>query len=143
PAAWAVRMGFKVDDLDATVADIERLGGTVTERGDTWVMADDDQGVPLVLWTPGRDHPHAPPTKAATGELSWFEILVPSAERGVAFYSELLGWQVMQFEPGPYWHVVDANGGSNGGITEAPDDLRVIPCATVPDIEAKRARIVE
>ncbi|HZN15377.1 MAG TPA: VOC family protein [Acidimicrobiales bacterium] len=142
PGAWDVRVGFTTDDLNDAMATIERNGGRIGERGDTWVMADDGQGVALVVWTPRDAYPHAPPTKVATGELTWFEILVPSAERAKTFYGDLLGWKYGQFEGGPYHHVLDATGGSAAGITEAPDALGVMIYATVPDIDAARARVV-
>jgi predicted enzyme related to lactoylglutathione lyase len=141
-ADWAVRVGFKVDDVAATVAAIEQLGGRVTERDDRYALADDDQGVPLVVWTPGDPHPHAPPTQPARGELEWFEIRVPSAERGRDFYGQLLGWNFAQFEAGPFWHVVNDEGQSQAGITEAEGPVRVTPSATVDDIEAARQRVI-
>ncbi len=143
PASWAARLGFKVDDLDATLATIERMGGRITDRGDTYASGEDNQGVEVVVWVPGDPHPHAPPTNAATGELEWFEIRVPSAERGHAFWGELLGWNFARYEDGPFTHVVNAAGESQAGFVEAPGEgPRVTPCATVADIEAARAKVV-
>jgi len=116
-----VRLGFKVDDLDAASATVERLGGSIDERSDYWALGRDNQGVPIVVWVPGDRYPHEPPTSPATGRIEWFFLRVPDPDAATAFYRDLRGWPI------------DAR---------ANDEPIAIPCATVPDIEAARARVL-
>jgi uncharacterized protein len=111
-----------VDDADAVAARAAELGGTVVEPpfdvgddGRRAVVAD-PVGAPVALWQAGG---------RAGAELvndvgAWCsnQLQAPDPEPALAFYRELLGWEI-EAEGDSYWSVRNA-GADNGGILAAP-----------------------
>jgi uncharacterized protein len=128
PGAPAVRLGFTVDHVGETARTVESMGGTLGATGivddtDGWAMADDGQGNALVVWKPGRDHPHAPATKPSTAEIEWVEVYVPDVERARRFFTTVVGWQPNELQ--------------------TADEARVKLFFTIADLDASTARVRE
>ncbi len=88
-----------VFDLDAAMAKVRELGGTVEGTGDygTGRMARcrDDQGTRFCLQEPSEeylDHAHNPAKGTDHGDLFYFSLPVPDGDTGRRFYQSLLGW---------------------------------------------------
>jgi uncharacterized protein len=97
PPSWLGYVG--VDDVDATVDRVKRLGGAVhvpptdiPNVGRFAVVADPQAAVfGLFKWlTPSPDQSTAPGTP---GHVGWHELMAADWEKAFAFYAELFGWQ--------------------------------------------------
>jgi predicted enzyme related to lactoylglutathione lyase len=111
PEAVAVRPNYRVADVAAAVGAIEAGGGRVTASelapdGGGWAQAEDDQGVPLLVYRPGGEYSHAAPSVEPTGDVGLVFVRedAPRAER---FYGRVLGWQLERSHPASnYFHAV-------------------------------------
>lgn len=98
PPQWMAHV--QVDDLDAAVAQVQRLGGQVHKPptpiptvGRFSVIAD-PQGAALSLFQPeGPMDLHDP---AKDGEVCWNELMTTDGAAGFKFHSELFGWKVLE-----------------------------------------------
>lgn len=97
PSHW---LGYvHTPDTDATVARAQELGGKVCAGpmdiptvGRIAVLAD-PQGAMFAVHTPEKDMPAGEPK---LGNVAWHELGTTDWEAGLAFYSELFGWQKEQ-----------------------------------------------
>ena len=102
---------YGVADVAGVVRSIDAAGGEVTQAeptpdGGGWARGTDDQGVPLLVFRPGRHHEHAPPTRVPTGEVG-FVFVREDAARAERFYGPVLGWQLSRANPdGHYYDAV-------------------------------------
>ena len=144
-----LQLGFTVDDVPATARLVTELGGVVvddesTPDGGGFLQVRDAQGIPLGLWrASGEDHAHAPVTKPASADLTYFMIRVPDAEQGAGFFGELLGWRFDYDAAIDYFHVDDHAQPVAMGIAggrRAPTSRCYF---RVADVEAARARVRE
>src|SRR3954469_11473127 len=101
---WVGYVG--VDDVDAVVERIKRLGGAVyvpptnSNIGRISVIAD-PQTATLAL-VEGLEAAQQQSTELdEPGRVGWHELLAGDWERAFAFYGELFGWQRTDAEPGP------------------------------------------
>jgi predicted enzyme related to lactoylglutathione lyase len=97
PDAPPVRLGFAVSDASAAARAIEEHDGTIgatglSGDGGGWAMADDGQGIPLVVWRRDRNYPHAPATKPSRAVIEWIEVHVPDVERTRSLLRAVVGW---------------------------------------------------
>jgi predicted enzyme related to lactoylglutathione lyase len=104
PAAPPVVPNYGVTDVAAAVRSIEAAGGRVTAAevapdGGGWARGTDDQGVPLLVFRPGRYHDHAPATRPPTGEVG-LVFIREDATRAGRFYGGVLGWRLARAHPG-------------------------------------------
>jgi predicted enzyme related to lactoylglutathione lyase len=114
PASPPVVPNYGVRDARAAITAIEAAGGVVTESepgpdGGGWARGHDDQGLPLLVFRPGRYHRAAPPTRTPTGEVG-LVFLREDAQRAGRFYGTVLGWHLRQASDGHYHHAVDRVG---------------------------------
>ncbi|WP_156725489.1 VOC family protein [Streptomyces apocyni] len=113
--AWMVY--FHTDNVDATVQQTEKAGGTVrTPATDAmgagkFAQLSDAQGAQFAVWEPNT----MPGLEAADepGSLCWVELMTTDAEGAKAFYGDLFGWQTTAFPlPGAegmtYWMITPA-----------------------------------
>ncbi len=96
PPAWTTYI--TVDDVDATAARVESLGGTllappfdVLEFGRMCVLAD-PSGAPVALWQ-AKSHAGAGVVNEP-GAMCWNELATRDPDAAGAFFGELLGWDV-------------------------------------------------
>jgi predicted enzyme related to lactoylglutathione lyase len=154
------RMGVKpawigyvsVDDVDASTDLVERLGGTVRvppmEIPDVScfsVFADTQMAtLGLFKWLiPGREQP---PDLSAPGGVGWHELLAGDAEKALAFYGALFGWEKADAATdatGTY-QLFSAAGQTIGGVMTKPATLPAplwLYYFNIGDIDAAAKRV--
>jgi uncharacterized protein len=145
---WTGYVG--VDDVDLTVAQLVRLGGTVyvppTDIPDVSrfaVVADPQMATfALLKWR----HPDQQPSAAATlpGVVAWHELLAANLQRAFDFYRELLGWQKVDSAGAVRTYQFAVNGETIGGITVKPPQTPLpfwLHYFYVADVDAVAARV--
>jgi uncharacterized protein len=98
PPHWI--MYVATPDVDATVADAERLGGKVL-KGATdipnmgrYAVLTDPQGATFAVYTPpAGPAPEGGTPTGGTGEFTWHELATTDQDAAVSFYTELFGWE--------------------------------------------------
>jgi predicted enzyme related to lactoylglutathione lyase len=147
-------MGYVgVDDVDATVDRIKRLGGAVyvpptnSNIGRISVVADPQTAVLAVVEgaTPGPRHPAA---LEGAGHVGWQELLAADWKKAFAFYSQMFGWQEVDAELGPtQTYQLFASGGQTIGGVFTKRPVEPVPYwlfyFNVGDIDAAAARVNE
>ena len=153
PPHW---IGYaKVDDVDAKVALVKELGGTVHRPGDDipevgrFAIVADPQGATFALFSSLRDDDQIDPS--TPGAFSWSELNTTDYEAAWKFYSKLLGWDpTSDFEMGEmgtYKMFTHAGGGqkSMGGMSNAAKAMNMpahwLYYVTVDDIDAAVSRV--
>jgi uncharacterized protein len=150
PPHWAMYVG--VDDLDAAVAQIERLGGSalspvidVPDIGRMRTMMDPQQAAFSVYESATPQPPDAP---RQVGDVSWHELMTTDAEAALAFYRELFGWQqstAMDMGPMGTYHIFKGGAYDLGGMMNKPPDMPAPPhwgiYFRVPDVDAAIGRV--
>jgi predicted enzyme related to lactoylglutathione lyase len=148
PPFWMASV--QADDVDATAAEAAKRGGTVWRQPSDiptvgrFAVIGDPQGASFALFKPSQAmtlHDLAP-----DGEFCWNELLTRDGAAAVRFYSELLGWKILEeMDMGPMgkYRVFGAGQERLGGITTAPPGAppRWIFYTSTGDLEAavKRA----
>jgi uncharacterized protein len=154
PPYWQANV--VVENVDATIAKVEQLGGkvyhveTVPTVGKLAVIAD-PQGAVITVFTPERAMP--PHDLARPGQFSWHELYTTDHEAAFAFYREIAGWERLgEHDMGPMGtYLLWGRGGTQlGGMMTMPPgmatpDGRSIPPSwmyyvTVADLDAALAR---
>jgi uncharacterized protein len=143
----------KVSDVDATAERIERLGGTlrvppsdIPDIGRFAVFAD-PQLATLALLTSLSGVQQKPAEKSAPGRVSWHELVAANWEQALAFYSEIFGWQKVNFDQGVMgtYQLFSAGGQMVGGMFTKPPTT-VAPFWLyyfyIDDIDAAMKRVV-
>jgi len=140
-----------VDDLDAAVDRIRRLGGVVyvppteTNIGRIAIVTDPQkatlalaEGLKPERRVAGKDEP---------GHVGWHELLAVDAKAAFAFYSEMFGWQRTDSKANPMesYQLFSAGGRLMGGMfTKLP--FFPLPFwlyyFNVPDVDAAAKRVV-
>jgi predicted enzyme related to lactoylglutathione lyase len=104
----AIRMGapphwignVQVDNVDATVALVKKLGGKLYKTPEDiatvgrYAIIADPQGAALSVFRP--DSPRTSRDGSKAGEICWNELLTSDSEKALSFYSELFGWELLQ-----------------------------------------------
>jgi uncharacterized protein len=154
----AVKMGapphwisnVTVDDVDATVARVKALGGSVYKDpvdmptvGRFAVIAD-PQGAVIAVFTPASEmKPH---DASKQGEFCWRELVTTDHHAAFAFYSEIFGWaklSAMDMGPMGTYEIFGKGEQQLGGMFNKPKEM---PAAAwlyymqVDDLDAAIAR---
>ncbi|WP_307437049.1 VOC family protein [Labrys monachus] len=155
-AAMGARPGWigyvGADDVDATAARIEELGGKVLRAPDDipgigrFAVAADPHGAVFCLFK-GQGEGPAMPAMGTPGHFGWRELHAGDGPAAFDFYAELFGWTkgaAMDMGPMGVYQIFGRNGVDLGGImTKAPH----IPMpfwlyyVHVADIDAAGARV--
>jgi len=103
PAAPAVVPNYGVADVAGTIRAVGAAGGVVTEAapdpdGGGWARGTDDQGMPWLVFRPGRSRASVSPTRVPTGEVG-LVFLRADAARAERFYATVLGWHLTRDDP--------------------------------------------
>jgi uncharacterized protein len=148
--SWIGYVG--VDDVDATVDRIKRLGGVVQvpptdiPNISRFSIFADPQTAKLALFkwlNPIREQPAEP---GAPGRVGWHELLAADWEKALVFYSELFGWQKANADIGEMgtYQLFAAGGETIGGMLTKPG---IMPSPfwlyyfNVADIDAAAQRV--
>jgi predicted enzyme related to lactoylglutathione lyase len=107
PAAPPVVPNYGVADVAGAIRSIDAAGGRVTAAepapdGGGWARGTDDQGVPLLVFRPGRYHETAPPTREPTGEVG-LVFIREAADRAERFYGPVFGWRLSRTDPASHY----------------------------------------
>jgi predicted enzyme related to lactoylglutathione lyase len=116
-----------VDDMDAAVAQIRHLGGTIlvpptdSNIGRISVVADPQKATFALVTglTYGQRHPGA---SDAPGRVGWHELLAEDRNKVFDFYCALFGWQkAAETDPADLYQLFSAAGQTIGGmLTKRP-----------------------
>ena len=125
--SWIGYVG--VDDVDATVEHIRRLGGTVyvpprdiPEVGRFAVVAD-PQRATFALFRPLSAPEGGPAQPGTPGRVGWHELLAEDWQKAFAFYGELFGWQkadAVDIGPMGTYQLFSIGGQPAGGMFNKP-----------------------
>ncbi len=127
PSAW---VGYiEVEDVDATVARSEKMGGTVVVPamdipGDVGRIAflNDPQGATFALYRSGKSHSDWEPRKDQAGDFGWAELGTTDVNGAKAFYGENFNWasgHTMEMPDGTY-NMIMLGEQSIGGMFDKP-----------------------
>jgi uncharacterized protein len=126
PPHWIIYVA--TPDVDATVAEAERLGGKVV-KGATdipnmgrFAVLTDPQGATFAVYTPPAPPPAGSEGSGGPGEFTWHELATTDYAAAMEFYGELFGW-----EKGPghdmgamgIYQLIHHKGAEVGGIYNA------------------------
>jgi predicted enzyme related to lactoylglutathione lyase len=139
-----------VDSADTVAERARELGGTLhappfdVMTAGRMAVIQDPQGAYFMLWqardTIGAELVNAP------GALVWNELQSPDLDASAAFYSDLFGWQVEQFEgmQDRYLSIKNA-GANNGGMRELtpPSPPNWLTYFGVQDVEQALVQVDE
>jgi predicted enzyme related to lactoylglutathione lyase len=108
PASPPVVPNYAVRDAAAAVSAITAAGGVVSDAdaqpdGGGWARGRDDQGLPLLVFRPGRDYASVPPTRTPTGEVG-LVFVREDAGRAGRFYGVVLGWDLQRSSPDSHYY---------------------------------------
>ena len=147
---------FATPDVDATCARATELGATVLvppmsmpEVG-RFATLRDPAGAVFCLFTPATPSP-APTGKVGPGQISWHELMTEDHEAGLAFYSDLLGWEkttAVDMGPAGTYQLFRRSGaeGDMGGMMNRPPEMPVsawMYYINVADLDAATGRVTD
>jgi predicted enzyme related to lactoylglutathione lyase len=150
PPHWQMYVG--VDNLDAAIGQIERLGGSalgplieVPNVGRMRTMRDPQQAVFSIYQPSSAPRPEVEPE---VGNGSWHELMTTDAGAALRFYTELFGWTVLDaMDMGPMgkYHMFGRSF-PLGGMMNKPKELANVPpnwgiYFRVPEINSATERV--
>ena len=123
PPHWIVYIA--TEDVDATVAEAERLGGKVVKSASDipnmgrFAVLADPQGATFAVYTPPGPPPEGGRPAGGPGEFNWHELATTDYAAALEFYVALFGW-----EKGPthdmgsmgMYQIINLAGAQVGGI---------------------------
>jgi predicted enzyme related to lactoylglutathione lyase len=130
--SWMAYIG--TDDIDATVRDVERLGGKVLRAA--WeipsvgkiAILQDPQGAVFAAYSPATAP--TPTYPVAVGDFSWHELATTDPDAAFKFYQELFGWQPAgshDMGPDGVYQMFGLDGHAFGGIYRKPAGMAAPP----------------
>jgi predicted enzyme related to lactoylglutathione lyase len=153
-AATSWNSYVSVEDVDTSVEQVKELGGKVLhepgdigEAGRTALIAG-PEGAPLWLWQANR-HAGAGLVNEP-GTFVWNELMAPSADESVDFYTKLFGWahKVQEMPDGRVYHIFENKGRPAAALLEMTKDMADMPAMwaiylAVADLDASLAKVKE
>lgn len=151
PSHWMAYAN--VDDVDATVAQVKELGGSVKQKPmdiptiGRMAVITDPQGAALALFKGVNEmEGHS----GEQGEFCWHELMSSDHEAALDFYSQVLGFsrgEAMDMGPAGTYQMYDIGEQTVGGMMTIPktDEYANVPphwvhYTVVEDVEATKAR---
>ena len=149
-----------VDDVDASVARVRQLGGSVylpptDVPGVSRVAVVTDAQMTTIALVKWLTPPEQPTAEGKLGRVGWHELLAIDREKALAFYRALFGWQSggMEMSAGRSYQVVSVAGQAFGGMSNKPEMVK-LPFwlfyfgvgdvdATVERVKARGGQILE
>ncbi len=132
PPHWMAHV--EVADVDATVAEVQRLGGKVhvpPEEVPTvgrFSVIGDPQGAVLSVFRPAE--PMAPHDRGKPGEVCWHELYAVDDQKAFEFYARLFAWErISDMDMGPLgtYRIFGQAGVQYGGIMTKPPTMQAPP----------------
>ncbi|MBB1255255.1 VOC family protein [Streptomyces sp. OF3] len=158
--AWIIY--YRTDDVQATVAEAERMGGTVRmapmdAEGEGWLaQLSDPLGGQFAVWQPGSNE--GIEVTDQPNSLCWTELYTTDADGAKEFYGTLFGWQTQDMPlpaGGGVYSLITPEGLSEermqGGLMEMPADALPLtggrpywhPVFATDDCDGAVARVTE
>ena len=148
--SWIGYVG--VNDVDATVDRLRRLGGAVhvpptdIPNVSRFSIVADPQMATLALFKGLKPSQQQPVEFGKPGRVGWHELLAADWEKALAFYGELFGWQKAETDTGPLgtYQLFAAGGQTIGGMFTKPPTVPVpfwLYYFNVGDIDAAAERV--
>jgi len=144
---WMPYVG--IPDIDATVAQVQKLGGTVVvpittlASGGRYAVLADPQGAHIGIYTPEPNAKSMPPAMMPqVGEFSWHELMVGDYKSAFAFYQALFGWEKTgEHDMGAMgiYFMFGLNGQAFGGMFNKPPGAPAAWCCYVQVGDAAKA----
>jgi uncharacterized protein len=143
----------RVNDVDATVERIKRLGGAVQvpptdiPNISRFSVFADPQTATLALLKSLRPEHEQPAEMRTPGRVGWHELFAADWEKALAFYSEIFGWQRAESDVGSTgtYQLFSAGGQKIGGMFTKPPIIPT-PCwlyyFNIDDIDAALKRVM-
>ena len=97
PPHWIIYVS--TPDVDATVAEAERLGGKVLKSATDipnmgrYAVLSDPQGATFAVYSPAGEPPEGAGASGGAGEFTWHELATTDHAAALSFYAELFGWE--------------------------------------------------
>ena len=97
PPHWIVYIA--TPDVDATVAEAQRLGGKVLKSATDipnmgrYAVLADPQGAAFAVYTPPGPPPEGAGASGGPGEFGWHELATTDYASALNFYTQLFGWE--------------------------------------------------
>jgi len=97
PPHWLTYVG--TPDVDATVAEVERLGGKVLKSAadipniGRFAVVADPQGAGFALYKPASAGDGNSGSDTDVGAFAWHELYTTDVDAAVSFYTQLFGWE--------------------------------------------------
>jgi len=97
PPHWIIYVS--TPDVDATVAEAERLGGKVLKSPTDipnmgrYAVLTDPQGATFAVYSPAGEAPEGAGASGGAGEFTWHELATTDHAAAMSFYAELFGWE--------------------------------------------------
>jgi predicted enzyme related to lactoylglutathione lyase len=145
PAHWNTY--FTTRDVDATVQEVERLGGkTLMKAADIphvgrFAVLADPQGAAFSLLAPTEEREERDPS---AGEFCWVELHTDDASKALGFYKKVFGWtsKELKFGESVYNELAREGGKGAGGITgkAMPSPNAWLSYVVVDDVDASATR---
>lgn len=148
---WLFYIG--VDDVDATVDQITKAGGSVHLPAfdmpgvGRMAMVADPQGNPFYVMRGESDEPSRSWERMGMGKCNWHELATTDQAAGNAFYAEVFGWTYpdkmeMPGDLGDYVFVANGSGEVMGATMKAGDQPPGwLFYFRAPDIDAAAAKV--
>ncbi len=144
PPHW---MGdVQVDDVDATVALVKKLGGKIHHEPSEiptvgrFAVIGDPQGAAIAVFKPKNAMELHDTSK--DGEFCWNELMTSDSAAAVAFYTEIFGWKILnEMDMGPMglYRIYGIGEKQLGGIMTTPSESKMPPMwlyyAQTPDLD--------
>lgn len=120
-----------VDDVDAAVARLKELGGTVhvpptdVPNISRFSIVSDPQMAPLALVKGARPAQEVPTQPDGPGHVVWHELFAADRKKAFDFYNAVLDWQKAENRAGPVdnYQTFSAGGDIIGGMLDKPHSL--------------------
>lgn len=132
PPCWVGYVG--VDDLDASLAKTQELGGKVLMPAQEvptvgrFALITDPHGAAIMLFLPAPGSQGTARDPKAVGHVGWNELHAGDGAQDLDFYSQLFGWQEQdRFDMGPMgtYQMYGIGDVTFGGIMNKPPEVPV------------------
>jgi predicted enzyme related to lactoylglutathione lyase len=136
PPYWQANV--EVPDVDAAIAQVKELGGTVHHSEEVpgvgrFAIVSDPQGAVVSLFKPGADMPSHDVAKQ--GEFSWHELYTTDYQAAFDFYHRIVGWEKLgSFDMGAMGEYLlwGREGKQLGGMMNTPAGMKTPDGRDVP-----------
>jgi predicted enzyme related to lactoylglutathione lyase len=154
PPHWMAYV--EVEDVKATAAKVEEVGGSVLHQptdipnAGSFAVLSDPQGAAFAVYHSASEEPQSPPDQARVGQFSWNELAAADYKKAFSFYSDLFGWEpkeAMDMGDAGIYQLYGRGESNFGGMFNKPDEMPGPPMwlyyIRVDDVSASVKKVEE